>query len=126
CDSRVEWDRGRGLRRWPPRGHRHGAIRAWFSWPRADDGSHVAERAALGPGPSCRRTARSTGLRIRRKRRPLGWSYRASILAGTGALGALYAEELARCFWARNARHSSPRHFDRRERLPDSTEWGSQ
>jgi hypothetical protein len=34
--------------------------------------------------------------RIRAKRRPLTRAYRAGIVAATGALGSLYAEELAR------------------------------
>jgi hypothetical protein len=42
--------------------------------------------------------------RIQPKRRPLSRAYRASIVAATGALGSLYAEELARCV---RAAHSS-------------------
>jgi hypothetical protein len=42
--------------------------------------------------------------RIKPKRRPLSRSYRASVLAATGAaLGAVYAEELARCVRAGSA-----------------------
>jgi hypothetical protein len=38
--------------------------------------------------------------RIKPKRDPLGLAYRAGIVAATGVLGALYAEELARCLRA--------------------------
>jgi hypothetical protein len=43
--------------------------------------------------------------RIMSKRRPLSLAYRASIVAATGALGSLYAEELTRC--VRAARSSA-------------------
>jgi hypothetical protein len=42
--------------------------------------------------------------RIKSKSRPLSGSYRASVVTATGALGALYIEELARCVRAGNAR----------------------